>query len=190
MHEKLIQTLRAGNVREDVAMEMARYFRPVNKRTGILLARGRVAGKVYFVDSGYVVLESEFNGDPFTRHIAKEGEFITVIESFTSRNPSKESLKMTKGARILALGYQDFMALLGKYPVLESAFRQVLQDTLIKCQARINDLLTLSAEEYYEKLISETPYILQAIPQYELSTYLGIKPQSLSRIRRKLMGVS
>ncbi|WP_222852249.1 Crp/Fnr family transcriptional regulator [Olivibacter sp. SDN3] len=182
--------MRASNISDDVAKEMVQNFKTVSKRNNILLAKGRVASEVYFVDSGYVILESEINGNPFTRHIAKEGEFITVIESFTARQPSKETLKMTKGARIYALGYKEFTALLDKYPTLEGAFRLVLQNTLIKCQARINDLLSLSAEEYYEKLISETPYILQAIPQYELSTYLGIKPQSLSRIRRKLMNIS
>ncbi|MDR7129783.1 CRP-like cAMP-binding protein [Algoriphagus sp. 4150] len=190
VHRQLIHTLRMANISDDVANELARNFQVVSKRNNILLSKGKIANHVFFIDSGYVILESEINGNSFTRHIAKPGEFITVIESFTSRQPSKETLKMTKGAIIYAMGHTDFILFSERYPELERAFGKVLQDTLISCQARINDLLSLSAEAYYEKLISETPYILQAVPQYELSSYLGIKPQSLSRIRKKLADVS
>ncbi|WP_257667967.1 Crp/Fnr family transcriptional regulator [Parapedobacter tibetensis] len=190
MNEKIYRVLKSGHIGDDVANDVASKFKPVSKRSDILLPKGRVANKIFFIDSGFVVLTSEINGQLFTRHIAKENDFITVMESFTTREPSKDMLRATKHAEIHAIGYNALMALMDKHPVLEGLFRQILQNTLIKCQARINDLLSLSAEAYYEKLIRESPYILQAIPQYELSTYLGIASQSLSRIKKKLLKLS
>lgn len=96
MHQQLIHTLKATHISGDVADELARHFQLVGRRNNVLLAKGRIASEVYFVDSGYVILESEVNGATFTRHIAKAGEFITVIESFMTRQPSKDILTRNK----------------------------------------------------------------------------------------------
>ncbi len=191
MHHNILNQLKLNSFsNNNLASELDSKIYRVNKKSDFLVKKNHICYELYFIESGFVTIEMDIKEGNFIRHIAKAGEFITAVESFTKQTPSKEILRMTNNAEIYAISYIDFNELLKKHVALEHIFRIAIEDVLIKCQARITDILNLNAEEYYEKLIRDTPEILQAIPQYELASYMGITPPSLSRIRSKIVQIS
>jgi CRP-like cAMP-binding protein len=78
------------------------------------------------------------------------------------------------------------MKLLEQIPKLELLARLVMEEELSIYQEIIASLITLSPQERYNKLIKKDPKLVQRIPQYYLATYLGITPESLSRIRKRI----
>jgi hypothetical protein len=73
------------------------------------------------------------------------------------------------------------------FPQVESACRIVTESIIGSYQSSFADYKTTSAEERYLKLLKERPELIRRVPQYQLASYLGVKPESLSRIRRRLI---
>lgn len=150
-----------------------------------LLSEGQVANKMFFIEKGIVTLGVEREDKSITRHLVKEGEFITSLASFSKQTISDEFLKAIEPSDVYAISKKDFDTLLERYPSLNNYFQQVVLDTLIKCQERITDLISLDAKEYYQDIMQNQPEYILRMPQYDLASYMGIKPQSLSRLKKE-----
>ena len=74
-----------------------------------------------------------------------------------------------------------------KYPQLESLSRVIAEVILTKQQESFTEFKTSSPEERYLNLLKTKPDLMQRVPQHQIASYLGIKPESLSRIRKRLM---
>jgi len=172
------------------AGEMSVFFRPVLSNSKLLLSHGQVANRLYFIEEGFVFLDVKINGTQVVRHIGRKGEFITSIDSFLNQKPSDESLRKLGNSRLYFIERQELFKIWKQYPELEKIFTTYINQRLINCQKRIGDLMTLDAERYYDKLLSDHKDIVLSVPQHELASYLGIAPQSLSRIRRNILAVS
>jgi len=170
--------------------EISTRFFPLMSSSIYLLRYGQVANRLYFIEEGFVFLDVKINGGQVVRHIGRNGEFITSIDSFLNQNPSKECLRRLKNSKVYFIDRQELFEIRKQYPSIEKIFTAYISQSLINCQQRIGDLLTLDAEAYYGKLLSEHKILVLSVPQQELASYLGIAPQSLSRIRRSILTVS
>jgi CRP-like cAMP-binding protein len=115
-----------------------------------------------------------------------EHQFITVYESFIKGLPSKFYIECLESTTLAVFSYENEMKLLEQIPKLELLARLVMEEELSIYQEIIASLITLSPQERYNKLIKKDPKLVQRIPQYYLATYLGITPESLSRIRKRI----
>jgi len=158
-------------------------FNILGKECEYLLKEGEISDKLYFIESGYALIKASSNEKKVVRHIARPSEFITSIQSFITQTPSKESIIQIDGAKIYYLNYERFSYLISQYLEIERYFNAYIINILFLCQKRINDLMLLNGSQYYEKFIEDNKDIIQDIPQYKIASYLGVKPQSLSRIR-------
>ncbi|MBC8032724.1 MAG: Crp/Fnr family transcriptional regulator [Chitinophagaceae bacterium] len=149
-----------------------------------LLREGQMANKIFFIEKGSVILGDELEDKFVTRHLAKEKEFVTSLASFSKETVSREFLKTLEPSHIYAMSKKDFDLLLQRYPTINQFFQQVIFDTLIKCQQRITDLISLDAKEYYQDILQNHPEYILRMPQYDLASYMGIEPQSLSRLKK------
>ena len=93
-----------------------------------------------------------------------------------------DALEDTELLVIERTAYED---LLLRIPKLERFFRIILQRSMITQQVRIIESLSLSAEERYDRFVDRYPSLLQRVPQKQIASYLGITPESLSRIHRQ-----
>jgi CRP-like cAMP-binding protein len=75
-----------------------------------------------------------------------------------------------------------------KFPHLEPASRMAVEEELGKSQDRLSNYIINSPEERYLQLLKTRPELLERVPQYQLASYLGVTPESLSRIRSRIMG--
>ena len=153
-----------------------------------LLQEGDVSKYVAFVEKG--LLRSYTVNDKGNEHIiqfAFEGWWIGDQFSFLTGEPSEYNIEAMEDSELLLLTKQAEEQMLEKIPKLERFFRILLQNSLIVTQKRLAGSLSQTAEERYNELIKDCPGTLpQRIPQHMLASFLGITPETLSRIRKQM----
>lgn len=170
---------------EKNAIGSSDIFRSVKKGT-ILLKEGQRSKESYFILKGcirtYYVLDSE----------EKTTGFYTEMEAFTppcviSKTPSEYYISCVEDT-ILSVSNSDMEAEMnGKFPKFETLCRMLSEDLLAKQRIDFDEFKTSSPEQRYFNLLQKRPDLLQRVPQHQLASYLGITPQSLSRLRGRIL---
>lgn len=138
-----------------------------------------------FVNSGLVRIFYFKKGKDVTEFIAPEGTAFTSIESFFTRQPSQLIIEALEPTVIYALSKDTVDNLCDKYHEIEVTYRKIMEYTLILSQHRADSLQFETAEEKYEKLLEKIPKVLLRVPSLYIASYLGITPETLSRVRAK-----
>lgn len=152
-----------------------------------LLHQEEVCKYTAFVQKG--VLRSFMIDDKGNEHIiqfAFEGWWINDMYSFLTSEPSTYNIDVLEEAEVLLLTKSANEALLETLPKMERYFRILSQNALIAMQKRVLGSLSNTAEEKYIKLLSTYPDILQSVPQHMIASYLGVTPETLSRVRKQI----
>ena len=157
------------------------------KKKKNLLNEGDICRHYAFVEMG--CLRSYSIDDRGTEHVvqlALEGHWIGDLYSITTQTPATLNIEALEDSHLLLLHYRDVDRLLEEIPVLETYFRKLYQRAYVQLQQRLNTALSVSAEQRYKELIEQHPNLLQRVPLIHIASYLGITPESLSRIRKLL----
>jgi len=115
-----------------------------------------------------------------------EGQFIVSFGSFVYQYPCVYYIEALEDSEILYVSYEDLQNLYVKYRPWERFGRILAEHFFIRSQGRTENLLFLTHEQRYLNLLKEHPNIVQRIPSFHIASYLGIKNQSLSRIKKRL----
>ncbi|RXF71276.1 Crp/Fnr family transcriptional regulator [Arcticibacter tournemirensis] len=152
-----------------------------------LLQQDDVARNLAFVNEGALRMfaSGEKNGE-LTIQFAFSGWWITDNFSFLTGEPTVYNIQALENSSILLISKQAWEGLFDRVPSLERYFRILLQNNYIATQRRLVSSLCQSAEEKYLSLIKAQPDIIQRIPQHMIASYLGITPETLSRIRKQV----
>lgn len=154
-------------------------------RNYVLLEAPRVADHTFFLESGFALSYSFINGKKQVENFWQEGEFILPSRSFFERVPSGQFIMLVQESEVLHISYSSVMKLLTTFPVAQHIARTVMNDNQEKYRERIVEIQHIQAGARYTKLIHDYPMIEQFVSQEDIASYLGITPQSLSRIKRK-----
>lgn len=109
------------------------------------------------------------------------------LASFLSGAPSMFNVDCLEDTELLRITYKDLNMLYEQVPAMNKYFRLLYQRSIISYNLRVTASLTQSASERYEEFIKRYPQIDQRVPNHQIASYLGITPQSLSRIRNQSM---
>lgn len=109
------------------------------------------------------------------------------FESFNQRTPSDINIEAVEDTELLCITLLQKEWLLTQIPQLERAYRIIVERHLQNYQQRVVSIFTLSAQERYEVFMKKYAKIAIRVPQYSIASYLGISPESLSRIRKKIV---
>jgi len=150
-----------------------------------LVEIAKVADHAYFLNSGFAMAFRYIGGRKHVEELYKAGSIVVSPKSFFSRMPSVESIQLLEDSEVLHLSYEDLIALFSAHPVAHKLCEVTLSQYYEESRERIHDLQYLSAVERYEKLERTFPKVEQLLPQEYVASYLGIAPQSLSRIKRE-----
>lgn len=112
--------------------------------------------------------------------------FVVDHKSFLTQTPGTLSIEALTDIRALRIGHREFDPRSADFPVLQKYLQKLNEYSLTVAYDRIFTLLTLSATDRYNKLLENEPYLLQLFNDKYLASYIGVEPQSLSRIRKKI----
>lgn len=164
------------------------FFTPKKlRKRQYILQEGDVCKYIAFVEKGmlrsYTIDEK---GNEHIMQFAFEGWWISDHFSFLTGEPAVYNIDALEDSELLLLSSQAEEQLLQNFPKFERYFRILLQNSVIATQRRLIGSLSQTAEERYTDLIANCPTIPQRVPQHMMASFLGITPETLSRIRKQM----
>lgn len=189
MYEQLLKTVQQKvTLTSDEAELLKQFFtlKKVRKRQ-YMLNEGEVCKYNLFVAKG--LLRSfgvEENGYEQVVQFAVEGWWISDLNSFFSGDVAVYNIEALEDCELLLLTRQSMDEMLEKLPKMERYFRLLMQNHIVALRQRIIASQRHSAEERYIRLIEGFPTILARVPQQYIASYLGMTPETLSRVRKQI----
>lgn len=174
---------------EEDFQQILRYFHAKTiKKKSLFLREGMPATTIAFILSGTV--RAYYLSDTGTEQVtqlAMEQHWIGDLYAFLKSESARQYIEALEDTEILMVYNQDIEQLYKDYPQLERYFRILFQNAYVHTQQRLNASLYVPAAERYRQLLERNPAIAQRVPLIHIASYLGITPESLSRIRKQLM---
>ena len=189
MTSELINTLRKDVELDDAeAAYVLSYFKKqIYKRGAVLLQAGDPATEVFFVLKGTLhQFYLDESGAEKSCNFAFENDFITDLESFSKQTGATSCIKSLTETSVLCLTCKDMAVLLRELPAIAVFFRVLMERIAAESMERTKSLLAYSPQKRFIDLAETRPDIFQRVPQRYIAQYLGIAPESLSRIRKRL----
>lgn len=153
-----------------------------------LLQEGNVCKHLSFVAKGLLrTYNVDDNGDEHMSVFGWEGWWISDFQSFLSGEPAVFNIDAIEESELLMISRADYDALTLAVPIMDRYFRILYQNSLVTKERRLMSSITHSAEERYVQLAESNPKIIERIPQNLIASYLGLAPETLSRIRKNLV---
>ena|SRR6218665_1313160 len=151
----------------------------------VLLHEGQISKSAYFVEKGCVRAWFNNTGKDITFQFFMEGEGVSSIESFRTKQPSLFTLEAIEPTIIYRISEKDFSFILNESTLIKQQIEEHTFQRLIFYQRLFLSRIKDNPQKRYEELLKNRPDILLRIPQHYIASYLGITPVSLSRIRNR-----
>jgi len=153
-----------------------------------LLQEGEICKSVAFVSKG--MLRSFLVDEKSNEHIiqfAPEDWFISDLYSFITEDNSQLNIDAIENSELILISRTAHLYLENAVPEFFKFNYMQYRGAYIALQKRVTDMFTLSTEEKYIKLLNIYPDIMQRVPQHMIASYLGLTPETLSRVRKKIL---
>lgn len=155
------------------------------KKGSILLKEGQKSRDSYFVLKGCIRTYYIIDGEEKTTAFYTELDALTP-HCVTNNTPSDYFVSCVEDSIVLISDADTGMEINSKFPKFDTMCRILSEELLAKERVDFDEFKTSSPEQRYLNLINKRPDLIQRVPQHQLASYLGIKPQSLSRIRARI----
>jgi CRP-like cAMP-binding protein len=156
------------------------------KKGAIILKKGEICKETYFIVKGLVrSFQILPNGNEKTYALSHENRLFTEHTSFISQTPATDFLEALEDTDVLSFTYDDLMKVYKKSHALESVGRQLSDVNFIAAKKKLMALMNDDAATRYRDFLKTYKDILPRIPQNIIASYLGITPQSLSRLKKE-----
>lgn len=162
------------------------FYKKEFKKGEYVLKEGQYCKNISFVAKGALVYFHTIDGDEKVCDFAFENDWAAQYKSMMQNIPSELSIKTLEHATLYQIDVEKMAELSNALPKINIMRAKLAEKHFIESTERANDLANLIAEERYNKLVKSKSPLIVRVPQYYLASYLGIKPQSLSRIRASL----
>lgn len=184
MYEQLNKMLPADRVDELISIGKEKII----QNWTYFIREGEIPTKIAFVISGlfrYVYIKE--NGEEFTKGLLTENNFLSSYSAMILNRPSHFYIEALETSKILEINWPSFMSLVEKDVFWVKFLLKFVEKGYIIKEKRERELLLLDAETRYKNFLTEFPGMNQRIKQGIIASYLGIQPETLSRIRKKII---
>jgi len=150
-----------------------------------LLKPGEHCNFIAFIQEGSFRFFYDKEGEVKITAFFFQGDFVSNYRSFLTGKPSDHFIEAMQDAAIYKINLQELKFLYDKHKNIERLGRLIAENLYLSVANRLDSFLFQTPEERYKSLINRSSRLLQEIPQYMVASYIGVKPETLSRIRSR-----
>jgi CRP-like cAMP-binding protein len=172
----------------DEAVARKLFHRKEYKKGKHLLIAGEICRHLIFIESGLVRYYLTKDGEDRTNYFNKEGDFVCYYPSFLPQKPSVVSIQALEECVVWQISFDGLQQFYKEVEYGERFGRLGIEAVFVQVSAQIDSIYTDTPELRYRNFLHDYHAIVQRVPQYYIASYVGVKPQSLSRIRKRLSG--
>ncbi len=156
------------------------------QKKSLLLKIGQTENHLSFIERGIIRFYIPNERNDFTFSFSFDNEFVSAYDSFLTQLPSSYNVETLTETTLWRLSLNDLQAIYVETEIGNTIGRFAAEDLYLENLKREISLLTDTAEQRYLNLFTEQPQLIQRIPLKYIASYIGITPQALSRIRRRI----
>nr|WP_199002157.1 cyclic nucleotide-binding domain-containing protein [Flavobacterium sp. ASV13] len=171
---------------EDWSVFSTKFEKVIFKKDALIINSGKVENYLSFIETGIVRFWIEAGEKEITFDFAFEKSFFSAYLSFLTRDTTNWNIQAVTPIVLWRISHTDLNLIYEQTVVGEKIGRLAAEDLFITAAKRKIALLTNTAEELYLSLFKEHPHLIKNIPLKYLASYIGITPQALSRIRKRI----
>jgi len=189
MYEVFFQTLRSKAPFSDEELAIIKTYLTTKRlrKKQYLLQEGDVCKFIAFVEKGALRSYSiDEKGVERIIQFALEGWTISDLYSFLTAEAATYNIDALENTELMLISKSAHEELLKTFPKYETWIRIQITDAYIAMQRRLTSIISLSLEERYAYFTSLYPDIIQRVPQHMIASYMGLTPETLSRVRKKM----
>lgn len=159
------------------------------KKDTDLFQQEEICRHIYFIESGFFrMFYVDYRGNEINSRFAKPNDFLVDFASFITQKTAHYSCRAMEDSAVIAMEYEKVEKLYNCCPNWSKFGRLVAESAYLIIIERQEMLHFQTPEERYKTILKKEPYLFQMVSQNQLSSYIGIKPESLSRLRKRMMG--
>ena len=175
-----------GNLPPEVEKEVAQYVKSQTKQKGdFFLKKGQIVSSLFIIETGLVRAFYLKDDCEINSWFGFENIILGSVFPIFYDQPSSESIQFLEETTYHYILSKDLNELYRRFPEMNTIGRKMTEEYCVILEERINSLQTQTAEERHHTLLRNEPSATQRISLGNIASYLGIKPETLSRIRKK-----
>lgn len=156
------------------------------KKGDFFLAEGQICKHVGFLAKRLMRYYINHDGEEKTYAFSQEDQYVCNYESFLPQKPSSKIIQALEDSDVLVISHSDLQLLYASVREGERYGRIAVEAVFLQMLKDINSFYTETPEVRYEGFLNNHPDLQQRISQYHIASFVGVKPQSLSRIRKRI----
>ncbi|TAE59092.1 MAG: Crp/Fnr family transcriptional regulator [Bacteroidetes bacterium] len=185
LHQQLRQMIRLSEAEIESFIRLF-TIRHLKKGENLLIP-GEICRHLFFIRSGCIrYYYTSDNGEEHTGQFFFENGWYTDFESYLTGKPGTQTIEAIEASVIMQLAKTDIDRLYDENPLFERFGRLMIEQGFLAVKRRNASFLNESPEERYLELMRTRPKVVERVALHHIASYLGIKPESLSRIRKRL----
>ena len=186
--DSLIRTIRHFiTLSDEEEAVVTGLFTPVLLKPGeYFLEEGKICRSVAFVEKGLMRYFMTQDGNEKTIYFSSEGEFVCNYSSFLPGKPSNVAVQALEETVMYVISKDNLQRLYSGIAMGERFGRLAIEQVFVSSIEQLRSHYTDTPTRRYQQFLDAYPGLVQRIPQYYIASYVGIKPQSLSRIRKRI----
>jgi CRP-like cAMP-binding protein len=176
-------------VPEEQVSIFSALLRPVSyQRHEYFVKAGEAQTQVGYVLNGlFRLFYIDQNGKEYTKNFFVPGHFVAPYNSILKGEPSNLYIQALTDSEVLSFDYNKAIELIDLHPCWQTVFRKITESAYLQKEKRESDLLFYDAKTRYQNFINEIPNALEHIKQHHIASFLGMSPETLSRIKKSLI---